>query len=83
MMPNEIAIPNPVPSPTSLVVKNGLHYVYCANVHDRESDSTYCPGCHKQVIQRDWYELGQYPLDGCFDGQQGSFGRHRIPVKLG
>ncbi len=73
----------------------GMKYVYCGNVHDSASDSTYCPKCSNRVIERDWYELGQYDLDtngycqhcgyliaGRFLGPKGDFGCRRIPIRL-
>jgi len=35
----------------------GLHHVYTGNVHDREGQSTYCPGCGARVIERDWHAV--------------------------
>jgi pyruvate formate lyase activating enzyme len=74
----------------------GLRYVYVGNVHDREGDATLCPGCGAKVIERDWYELLAWRLDergrcaacghalpGRFDPRPGSFGRRRVPVRLG
>lgn len=73
----------------------GLHFVYCGNIHDTGSDSTYCPNCNKILIERDWYELGQYSLDdqghcnncgyqlpGYFASEKEIFGRRRIPIRL-
>ena len=40
--------------------------MYTGNVHDAATGSTYCPSCHKVVIERDWYELGNYHIQaGC------------------
>ena len=74
----------------------GLHYVYTGNVHDRSGDSTYCPGCGKPVIERDWYEILGYALNdaghcqhcgtaiaGRFTRFEKAFGARRIPVHLG
>src|SRR5262249_54520545 len=41
-------------------VKAGMRYAYVGNVYDLEGQSTYCPGCSKCVIERDWYQLGEY-----------------------
>jgi pyruvate formate lyase activating enzyme len=43
--------------------RRGLHHVYSGNIHDASGQSTYCPGCGKVVIERNWYELGAYRLD--------------------
>jgi pyruvate formate lyase activating enzyme len=76
-------------------LRNGLHFVYTGNVHDRDGASTWCPGCGAMLIERDWYELGAWnvtddgrcracdrPLPGRFDGPPGSWGRRRMPVRL-
>jgi pyruvate formate lyase activating enzyme len=73
----------------------GLRYVYTGNVHDTEGGSTYCPGCGKGVIERDWYDIRAYHLNeqgACeFCGTQLAgryqkfgkpFGPRRIPVRL-
>jgi len=73
----------------------GLRYVYTGNVHDRSGDATYCPGCGKPVIERDWYEILDYALDdsghckhcgtavaGRFGHFGKAFGSQRIPVRL-
>ena len=41
----------------------GLHYVYTGNVHDRKGGSTWCPGCGDLLIERDWYELGEWNIE--------------------
>jgi pyruvate formate lyase activating enzyme len=50
-----------------IALKNGIHYAYVGNVHDKSADSTYCHGCGKLLIGRDWYELSEWNLDesGC------------------
>ncbi len=73
----------------------GLRYVYTGNVHDKAGDTTYCPGCGKAVIERDWYEILDYALDddgrcrqcgtaiaGLFGKFGKAFGARRIPVRL-
>jgi pyruvate formate lyase activating enzyme len=73
----------------------GLRYVYTGNVHDRNGDTTSCPGCGKPVIVRDWYEILRYELDdsgrckhcqtaiaGRFGKFEHPFGAQRIPVRL-
>jgi pyruvate formate lyase activating enzyme len=42
----------------------GLKHVYTGNVHDARGQSTYCAGCGALLIERDWYRLGTYNLDG-------------------
>jgi pyruvate formate lyase activating enzyme len=76
--------------------RHGLRYVYTGNVHDSEGSSTYCHGCGRRVVERDWYALGAYGLtgEGCcarcgtqipgrFDGPPGTWGPRRMPVRLG
>jgi pyruvate formate lyase activating enzyme len=73
----------------------GLHHVYTGNVHDPRGGSTYCPSCDLRLIERDWYELGEWNLEqgrcrGCqtelpgrFEAQPGTWGRRRLPVSMG
>jgi len=73
----------------------GLNYVYTGNVHDEAGGSTYCPGCEKPVIARDWYQINSYeltdtgecrscgtPIAGRFQKFGKPFGSRRIPVRL-
>jgi pyruvate formate lyase activating enzyme len=72
----------------------GINHVYTGNVHDRVGGSTWCPGCGAVLIERDWYELGAYNLDGnrcrrcgCeiagkFEPQPGRWGARRQPVRV-
>src|SRR5207237_1096913 len=73
----------------------GLHYVYTGNVHDREGGSTWCPRCYTRLIERDWYELGEWKLTdtgacrrcgtaipGVFAGPPGDWGARRLSVRL-
>jgi pyruvate formate lyase activating enzyme len=79
----------------AIALRNGVHYAYTGNVHDTEGGSTYCPGCGSRVIQRDWYELGEWALDakgcctkchariaGVFDAAPGTWGARRVPVRM-
>jgi pyruvate formate lyase activating enzyme len=76
-------------------LRNGLHYVYTGNVHDESGGSTFCPGCGKKVIGRDWYVMTAWHLDahgkckscgaqipGLFSGPPGKWGARRQPVRL-
>ena len=78
-----------------IAIKEGLHYVYTGNVHNKEGDTTFCPECHSVLIERDWYNIIQYRLseDGCcpdcgtaiagkFDKKAGDFGARRIPIAI-
>jgi len=73
----------------------GLDYVYTGNVHDERGGSTYCPGCSKPLILRDWYRIDDYQLTpdgkcpGCgmavpgrFEAFEHAFGPRRIPVRI-
>jgi len=74
--------------------KQGLKHVYVGNVDDARHQSTYCAGCGQLLIERNWYELGQYRLEknkcrhcqatlaGCFDDAPGDWGRKREPVRI-
>jgi pyruvate formate lyase activating enzyme len=78
-----------------IALANGLHFVYTGNVHDSEGGSTYCPGCGRRVIERDWYQLGDWQLTdsgtcrncgsripGVFAGAPGHWGARRVGVRL-
>jgi pyruvate formate lyase activating enzyme len=78
-----------------IALANGVRYAYTGNVHDRDGGSTVCPGCGTRVIERDWYELGDYGLtddgrcracgtriSGVFAGPPGTWGRRRRAVRL-
>ncbi len=74
----------------------GLRYAYVGNIHDIDGDSTYCHECGERIIERDWYELGEWNLDargccefcgtpcaGVFEEESpGDWGRERQPVQL-
>jgi pyruvate formate lyase activating enzyme len=90
----------PTPPPTlerarAIARANGVHHAYTGNVHDVDGQSTYCAGCGERVIERDWYRLGVYRLDGdgrcgacgtatpgVFAGPPGTWGPRRAPVRL-
>jgi pyruvate formate lyase activating enzyme len=78
-----------------IALGHGLQYVYTGNVHDTHGSSTYCPGCGHLVMERDWYRLGRWEVDGAgrcthcghqipgrFDGRPGAWGPRRQPVML-
>lgn len=72
----------------------GLRYVYTGNVFDADGQSTYCPGCGRLVIERDWHALGEWnledgscrfcgtPIAGVFEAAPGDWGRRRARVRL-
>ena len=78
----------------SLARSAGIAHVYTGNVHDVAGQSTYCAGCGERVIERNWYELGEWnvqngscgscgsPLAGCFEEHPGTWGAKRRPLKL-
>jgi pyruvate formate lyase activating enzyme len=44
--------------------EKGLRYVYCGNVHDADSHTTYCPTCGEALIRRDWHAVVENKLVG-------------------
>ena len=78
-----------------IALDSGIRYVYTGNVHDTEGGTTFCPGCGKGVIVRDWHRILAYdlteeghceqcgtPVAGRFGKFEGQFGRRRIPVRV-
>ena len=75
-------------------VDAGVKFAYVGNVHDQSNESTYCPNCAEVLIERDWYELGAYRLDGnrcgkcqavipgVFEQGHGDWGRKRQPIRI-
>jgi pyruvate formate lyase activating enzyme len=79
----------------SIALKNGVRYAYVGNVHDKSAESTYCHGCGKLLIGRDWYELSEWNLDaagncrfcgsacaGVFNPLPGNWGAKRLSIKF-
>lgn len=79
----------------TIALGNGVRYAYTGNVHDGEGGSTYCHQCGQCLIQRDWYQLGGWQLDGkgccrrcgtpCaghFEAEPGDWGPRRRPVRM-
>ena len=74
--------------------QTGIKYPYVGNVNDVDRQSTYCPSCGSLIIERNWYALGVYGLNGrqcrhCgteisghFEAQPGNWGRKRQPVDM-
>ncbi len=74
---------------------HGLAHVYTGNVHDPGGQSTFCASCGQLLIERDWYQLGEWNLDadgkcnrcgtalaGRFAPKKGSWGARRLPVHI-
>lgn len=40
----------------------GERHVYTGNFHDKDGDTTFCPGCDAPLIVRDWYRMVDYQL---------------------
>ncbi|MEE8286268.1 MAG: AmmeMemoRadiSam system radical SAM enzyme, partial [Gammaproteobacteria bacterium] len=92
-------VPNTPPSTLTrarqIAIESGIHYAFTGNVHDAAGSSSYCANCGERVIERDWYELGEWRLDaagrcaacatgipGRFDAAPGCFGARRIPLHV-
>jgi pyruvate formate lyase activating enzyme len=78
-----------------IALEHGVHYAYVGNVHNQKGSSTWCHHCGELLIQRDWYELGQWHIDkagrcescgtpvaGRFEATPGHWGSRRQPVRL-
>ena len=78
----------------AIAIENGIRYAYTGNVHDPKGGSTYCHRCGMLLIERDWYELGEWnlvdgkcrscgaPCPGVFEDRPGSWGSRRLPVRM-
>jgi pyruvate formate lyase activating enzyme len=78
-----------------IAMANGVRYSFTGNIHDDQGSSTYCHVCGARLIGRDWYQLTDWhltddgrcrtcgtPCAGVFRGAPGSWGPHRVPVRL-
>ncbi|HEV7390903.1 MAG TPA: AmmeMemoRadiSam system radical SAM enzyme [Burkholderiales bacterium] len=78
-----------------IALEAGLQHVYTGNVHDEAGGSTYCVGCKKVLIVRDWHRIDEYcvmpdgtcpdcgtALPGRYETFKAQFGRRRIPLYL-
>jgi pyruvate formate lyase activating enzyme len=52
-----------------IALSAGIRFCYVGNVHDRDGQTTHCPGCGTALIGRDWHAILRYRLDGnrCVD----------------
>lgn len=78
----------------SIAIEKGMHYVYTGNVYGIEEASTYCYNCKKCLVERDWYQLGEYHIKngkckfcgaevpGHFEDTPGDWGTKRQRVQL-
>ena len=46
----------------NIASEKGLHYVYTGNLTNKETSSTYCKNCHREIIIRNGYEILEYNL---------------------
>ncbi|MEZ5599022.1 MAG: AmmeMemoRadiSam system radical SAM enzyme [Pseudomonadales bacterium] len=78
-----------------IAMNNGVRFAFTGNVHDAQGSSTWCTNCGELLIERDWFKLGRWyldgrgacracgtPLPGHFEAAPGQFGPRRIPVRL-
>ena len=78
-----------------VAMEQGVRYAYVGNVNDLGRQSTYCHQCGERLIERDWYVLGRWGLDGegrcqscgtpaagVFEADPGTWGSKRLPVRL-
>jgi pyruvate formate lyase activating enzyme len=79
----------------SIAMGNGVRYAFTGNIRDRKGQSSYCHQCGQLLIDRDWYELGEWNLTaegnctrcgthcaGVFEKGHGDWGGKRQPVRL-
>jgi pyruvate formate lyase activating enzyme len=78
-----------------IALDNGLHYVYTGNVHDEAGGGTWCHGCGRRLIGRDWSVLTEWhltpqgccdscgaPCPGVFEARPGTWGSRRAALRL-
>jgi len=78
-----------------IATRNGIRYAYTGNVFDKAGESTYCHGCGKRLIGREWYVLSDWNLDasgrcrfcgtacaGVFEPEPGTWGARRQTVRM-
>ena len=41
----------------NIALKSGVKFCYVGNVHDPESQITFCPNCNTPLIKRDWHDV--------------------------
>jgi pyruvate formate lyase activating enzyme len=79
-----------------IALANGVRYAYTGNVHDPDSQSTWCHDCAALLIGRDGYRLVTWNLTadagcpacgvrcaGVFEERPGRWGARRLPVRIG
>jgi len=78
-----------------IALKEGLHFVYTGNIHNIESETTYCPNCQSTLIARDWHQVAKYVMTdrgvcprcgysiaGHFSNEAVISSRRRIPISI-
>ncbi len=73
----------------------GIRHVYLGNIHHETLQSSYCSGCAKRVIGRDWHAITEWHVDaegrclrcktrlpGRFEAGHGTWGRRRQAIDL-
>lgn len=40
-----------------IAISLGIRHCYVGNIHNREGQTTYCPGCGNELITRDWHTV--------------------------
>ncbi len=78
-----------------IAMRCGVRYAYVGNIHHPQADSTWCYHCGTRLIERDWYNLGEWNIDadgcckqcgtriaGVFEARPGNWGAKRLPVRM-
>ncbi len=48
----------------AIATSHGIRFVYVGNVFDVEGQTTWCPGCGKALLARDWHKVRRNELNG-------------------
>ncbi len=46
-----------------IAIDSGLRYVYTGNIRDRGGSTTWCPGCGRKLVERDWFTVRYNELE--------------------
>ncbi len=45
-----------------IALKIGIKFCYVGNIHHPEAQTTFCPACHKPLIERNWHQINRISI---------------------